>query len=93
MTIIQAIRDYISTCSLLKNGIILGIDKLEADVSYTIDTTPWPPIVQKYTDGGNKRQFQFVFASREKYGERVLENLKNSGFYEAFADFVKWLCL
>ena len=89
MTIIQAIRDYISTCPLLKNGIILGIDKLESDVSYTIDTTPCPPIVQKYTDGGSKRQFQFVFASREKYGEKVLENLQNSGFYESFADWLE----
>ncbi|MDE6707975.1 MAG: chloramphenicol resistance protein [Oscillospiraceae bacterium] len=89
MTIIQAIRDYIASCPLLKNGIILGIDKLESDVSYTIDTTPCPPIVQKYTDGGSKRQFQFVFASREKYGEKVLENLQNSGFYEAFADWLE----
>lgn len=89
MTIIQAIRDYIAECPLLKDGVILGIDKLEAGISYTIDTTPCTPVLQQYTDGGSKRQFQFVFASRETYGEKVLENLENSGFYENFSDWLE----
>lgn len=89
MTVIQAIRKYISACPLLKDDVILGVDQLGTDISYTIDTTPCPPIVKKYTDGSSQRQFQFVFASREKYGERVLENLQNSGFYEAFADWLE----
>ena len=88
ITIIQAVRDYISTCPLLKNGVILGIDQLNKDMSYTIDTTPCPPIIQKYTDGSTKRQFQFVFASRERYGTRVLENLENSGFFENFSAWI-----
>lgn len=89
MEIIQAIRSYIAACPLLKNGVIVGVDQLRAGISYTVDTTPCNPVVQQYTDGGSKRQFQFIFASREKYGEKVLENLQNSGFYEAFADWVE----
>lgn len=90
MAIIQAIRDYIATCPLLKDGAILSVDRLDAErISYTVDTTPCEPILQKYTDGGSKRQFLFVFASREKYGERVLENIANSGFYDDFADWIE----
>ncbi|WP_295219764.1 chloramphenicol resistance protein [Ruminococcus sp.] len=90
MAIIQAIRDYIAACPLLKDGAILGVDRLDADaIGYTVDTTPCEPIVQKYTDGSDKRQFLFVFASHEKYGEKVLENIANSGFYDDFADWVE----
>lgn len=88
ITLIQAVRDYIATCPLLKNGVILGIDQLNADVGYTIDTVPCQPIVRTYTDGSAKRQFQFVFASRERYGARVIENLENSGFFEEFSAWI-----
>lgn len=90
MSVIKAIREYIAGCPLLKDGAILGVDQLEADaISYTIDEVPGDPVIQKYVDGSSKRQFRFVFASREEYGERVLENLKNSGFYEDFADWIE----
>ncbi|MGN1403369.1 MAG: chloramphenicol resistance protein [Ruminococcus sp.] len=90
MAMIQAIRDYIATCPLLKDGAILKVDQLDADaIGYTVDTTPCEPIVQKYTDGSDKRQFLFVFASREKYGKKVLENIANSDFYDKFADWVE----
>lgn len=90
MAMIQAIRDYIAACPLLKDGAILGVDQLDADaIGYTIDTTPCEPVLQWYTDGGSKRQFLFVFASREKYGEKVMENIANSGFYDDFADWIE----
>lgn len=67
MAIISAIREYIAGCPLLHDGAILGVDQLEADtIGYTVDTVPCEPVVQKYTDGSDKRQFLFVFASREK---------------------------
>ena len=77
------------TCPLLHKGVIFGVDKLDTEISYTVDTVPHEPILRKYVDGGSKRQFQFVFASREAYGEKVLENLENSGFYEKFADWLE----
>ena len=89
MTIIQAVREYLMTCPLLKNGVILGVDQLGADVGYMIESVPCTPVLKTYTDGSSKRQFQFVFASREKYGEKVLENLKNSGFFEDFSDWLE----
>lgn len=89
MTLIQAVRNYLMNCPLLKDGVILSVDQLGAEVSYTIDTVPCNPIIKKYTDGGSRRQFQFVFASREKYGGQVLENIENSGFYERFSDWLE----
>ena len=87
MAIISAIREYIAGCPLLHDGAILGVDQLEANtIGYTVDTTPCEPVVQKYTDGSDRRQFLFVFASREKYGTKVLENIANSGFYEDRAE-------
>ena len=63
MAIISAIREYIAGCPLLHDGAILGVDQLEADtIGYTVDTVPCEPVVQKYTDGSDKRQFLFVFA-------------------------------
>ena len=71
MAIIQAIRDYIATCPLLKDVAFFGVDQLGADtIGYTVDTTPCEPIVQTYTDGSDKRQFLFVFASRESTAQR-----------------------
>ena len=82
MAIISAIREYIAGCPLLHDGAILGVDQLEADtIGYTVDTTPCEPVVQKYTDGSDKRQFLFVFASREKYGERVLDRAEQLAGY------------
>lgn len=89
MTLIQAVRNYLMNCPLLKDGVLLSVDQLGAEISYTIDTVPCNPIIKKYTDGGSRRQFQFVFASREKYGGQVLENIENSGFYEQFSDWLE----
>lgn len=90
MTLIQTVRDYIVSCPLLENNAILGIDKLDSmGIAYTIDAIPSDPIIKRYTDGGQLRQFQFVFASRQYYGMNVIENLENSGFYEKFVDWIE----
>ena len=90
MTLIETVRNYIASCPLLENNAILGIDKLDSEgIAYTIDAIPSDPVVKRYTDGGQMRQFQFVFASRQYYGMNVIENLENSGFYENFVDWIE----
>lgn len=87
---IEAIRDYIATCPYLAEGRILGVDRLGADpVEYSIDTVPCEPVVKRYTDGSSVRQIEVIFGSREAYGQNVLQNIINSGFYEAFADWIE----
>ena len=90
MTIIESIREYISGCPLLKNGVLLNVDRLgDTEIEYTVDGEITNPILRRYTDGSSLRQFNFVFASREKYGADTLQNIANSGFYEDFADWIE----
>lgn len=89
-SMIESIRNYIATCPYLDRGRILGVDRLGADpIEYTIDTVPCEPVVKQYIDGGSVRQIEFIFGSREAYGQDVLQNLANSGFYENFADWIE----
>ena len=68
LTIIESLRDFIASCPLLKNGVLLNVDRLGAtEIEYTVDGEMTAPILRKYTDGSTLRQFNFVFASREKY--------------------------
>ncbi|MDE6670886.1 MAG: hypothetical protein K2K16_01675 [Ruminococcus sp.] len=90
MSIIESVRDFISGCPLLKNGILLNVDRLgDSEIEYTIDGEITDPIFRRYTDGSSLRQFNFIFASREKYGADTLQNIANSGFYEDFADWIE----
>lgn len=86
--IINAVRTWIATCPLLKDGAILGVDRLGADpVGYTVDTVPCNPVSTQYVDGSQLKQFLFVFASREAYCG-TLQNIANSEFYDDFADWI-----
>lgn len=88
MRIIESVRNYLLTCPLLNDGRV-NIDWLGAEpAEYSIDGSPVNPIVKRYADGGTIRQFNFVFSSVEAYGQDVLNNIENSGFYE---DFAEWL--
>ena len=93
MTIIEAVRNYIKTCPYLKEFedevVKVNVDKLEEDSTvYSIDESVFDPIVKTYIDGSSERQFVFVFASREDYGQDFFQNIQNIGFYD---DFSKWL--
>ena len=88
MRIIESVRNYLLTCPLLNDSRV-NIDWLGAEpAEYSIDGSPVNPIVKRYADGGTIRQFNFVFSSVEAYGQDVLNNIENSGFYE---DFAEWL--
>lgn len=84
----QLIKEYIETCSLLKNNKI-NVDYLNSkDYSYSIDRTPVSPIVKKYRDGGAIKQIAFDFSITFPIGSKALLNLINSKFCE---DFMKWV--
>lgn len=88
MSIIECIRDYISSCPLLIDRSI-NVNYLGAgSVSYSIDNIPAEPVIKRYCDGGTLRQFCFSFACRDGYDDNALLNLKVSGFFEEFA---KWI--
>lgn len=87
-SIIQSLRNYIITCPFLSNWRV-NIDHLSEDMSYSIDPLPCDPIIQKYVDGGAKKQFQFAFTSKEEYDEDARINIENSGFYQEFDEWLE----
>lgn len=85
MTIIESIRNYLLTCTLLGNSKI-NIDYLpEHAIEYSVDTTPAEQIVTRYVRGATERQYLFVVRSVNEYGSDVLQNLENSGFFESLS--------
>lgn len=89
MAIIEAVRDYILTCPLLKDLARINVDFLPEDANtYSIESVPTQTIISTDIDGSTTRQFNFVFASRLLYTPEIRNNIDNSGFYE---DFENWL--
>lgn len=89
-TIIESIRDYFLSCPVLDEYSKINVNFLDVEATnYTIDGVPMDPIVKKYVDGGAMKQYLFVFASKEFYGDDVIRNIENSGFYEKLADWIE----
>lgn len=91
--IIKALQDYMRNLKCLdtfNNAIRVNVNYLEDNPdTYSIEETPCKPIIKKYVDGTSKRQYEFIFTSREPYSADVLQNIDNSGFYEKFANEVE----
>lgn len=89
MTIIEAIREFILPCPLLKDG-CLNVDYLgDKPTQYSIEGSPVSADIKRYSDGSALKQYGFVFSSKEFHGDDVLRNLENNGFYEQFAAWLK----
>lgn len=86
--IIEGIRDYILSYPELKDGCLM-VDVLGSEpVEYTVETVPCDPIHTRYVDGDCIKQFLFIFASREYFGEDVNQAIENLSFYEEFEDWI-----
>lgn len=88
---LEAIRNMIKTCPLLTDGLRVNVDYVGMEMSYSIDPLPCDPIIQSYVDGGAKKQFQFAFTSKEEYDEDSRICIENSGFQEAFEEWLEKL--
>lgn len=86
--IIEYIRNFILTCPLMEMERV-NVDYIGTEMSYSVDALPCDPIIQRYTDGGVKKQYQFALTSKEEYDEDVRVNIENSGFYEAFEEWLE----
>lgn len=63
---LEAIVDYLQTCSLLK-GVSVSADFLgDRPGSMSVQAVACEPILHCYTDGGSLRQFIFKISSREE---------------------------
>lgn len=86
--LIDNIRTFILTCSFLQDGRV-NVDYIGEEMGYSIDPLPCDPIVQRYTDGGAKKQFQFAFTSQEEYDQDSRINIENSGFFQMFDEWLE----
>lgn len=65
------------------------MDYIGTDMGYSIDPLPCDPIIQRYMDGGTKKQFQFAFTSQEEYDQDARINIENSGFFQSFEEWLE----
>lgn len=85
----EKIREFFSRCPLLSGGEI-NVNYLgTGGKAYSIETVPSAPVVKKYVDGGEVRQYVFVFASREYFDCEELENMDTARFYEELAEWIE----
>lgn len=82
----ELIKEFIETCSLLKNGKV-NVDYIkDKPQSYSIDETPVDPVLVNFRDGGRRLQIQFDFSIQANFS--VLENIKNSKFCDDLTDWI-----
>lgn len=86
--LIDIVRSYILTCPFLSDGRV-NVDYIGTDMGYSVDPLPCDPIMQRYMDGGAKKQFQFAFTSQEEYDQDARINIENSGFFQSFEEWLE----
>ena len=87
--IIDGVAEFFLGCPLLAEG-AFRMDALgDQATEYAIEVSIFTPIIEKYLDGSSERRYQFNFTSREAYAMDRIQNMANSGFYEALADWVE----
>ena len=86
--IMEEVRKFLRTYPPLAEG-KLHVDFLPEEAqSYSVEAVPAKEIVRSYVDGSTVRQFLFVVASREFFGDKIRQQLDNLSFY---GDFSEWL--
>ncbi len=89
MSIISALRSYLKNYTGLALGAPVWVNYLGAvPTEYTVNPLPGNRIVEQYVDGSSLREYPFAFQSVESTAAD-LERLENSGFFEAFADWLE----
>ena len=88
-SILEGIVEHITACPLLQDG-VFRVDALgDQAVEYTIETGIFDPVIKRYINGDEVRQYQFNFGSREYYSMDRIQNIQNSAFYEKFANWIE----
>ncbi len=89
MSIISALRSYLENYTGLASGAPVWVDYIGATpTEYSVVPIAGNKIVEQYIDGSSLREYPFAFRSVESTAAD-LERLENSGFFEAFADWLE----
>ncbi len=57
--------------------------------SISIETVPCNPVAKKYVDGGEVRQYEFVFAFRDEYDDDAEQNIETAEFFEELSRVIE----
>ena len=90
MAIIESVKNFILKCPYLDELKKVNVDFLPSDPNtYSIEEVPTEVILKEYIDGSTERQFVFVFASRMRWNDEIINNIQNSGFFEKFQHWLE----
>lgn len=86
---ISKIRQYFFNLGIIDENSNINVDFLSNEpIEYVIEPIPVEPVIRQYADGSSLRQFVFQFGSREYFGADVIQNMKNTEFYEDFSELI-----
>ena len=87
-----AVRAWLRTCPDVERARVFGADYLGDEESYSLDVTP---TALKYRENilgemvlRETQEQNFVFASRELYGDQFQQNLSNLAFFQAVSAWI-----
>ena len=87
---ISKIRQYFFDLGIIDENSNINIDFLSnKPIEYVIEPIPMEPVIRQYADGSSLRQFVFQFGSREYFGADVIQNMRNTEFYEDFSELIE----
>ena len=87
---ISKIRQYFFDLGIIDENSNINVDFLSnKPIEYVIEPIPMEPVLRQYADGSSLRQFVFQFGSREYFGADVIQNMKNTEFYEDFSELIE----
>ena len=88
--IVRSLRQYFFDLGIIDENSNINVDFLSNEpIEYVIEPIPIEPILRQYADGSSLRQFVFNFASKNYYGADVIQNIKNTEFYEDFSELIE----
>lgn len=88
-SVLQAFADWLRGCPLLADQ-RLNVNYLGAEpVEYAIIEAPTTPVLQSYLDGSTIRQRAVAITAVKDYSSDLLQQLAETGFWEAFAQWVE----
>ena len=87
---ISKIRQYFFDLGIIDENSNINVDFLSNEpIEYVIEPIPMEPVIRQYADGSSLRQFVFQFGSREYFGADVIQNMRNTEFYEDFSELIE----
>lgn len=88
-SIIESIREYFLECPYLEDDVRLNIDFLgDKALEYGIYTEPINPLIKRYVDGDELKQFAFIFTTKSVMSGDLITQLENSAFFD---NLIEWI--